>query len=156
MLAPVAAAGFFGCSHLSPDGGGFTRAAPPLGSRWLRFGSGRVPVPWPKPPVARRWRGVSGPHHRLASGGYDSQRALAGSSGVANRGIGRYQASVAAGPDASKQGSESVPGTRGLDRCQAPAGERSDASKQGAGSGARHPLWGGRMLANRGLDLVPS
>jgi hypothetical protein len=27
-------------SHLSPDGGSFTRHAPPLGSGWLRFGSG--------------------------------------------------------------------------------------------------------------------
>jgi hypothetical protein len=26
--------------NLSPDGGSFTRAAPPLGSRWLRFDSG--------------------------------------------------------------------------------------------------------------------
>jgi hypothetical protein len=28
-----------GRSHLSPDGGGVTRAAPPLGSGWLRFGN---------------------------------------------------------------------------------------------------------------------
>jgi hypothetical protein len=43
----------------------------------------------------------------------------------------------------------------GRDRCQAPAVGRPDASKLGSGSGARHLLWGGRMLANWGLDLVP-
>jgi hypothetical protein len=31
-----------------------------------------------------------------------------------------------------------------------PAVGRPDASKQGSGSGARHQLWGGRMLANMG------
>jgi hypothetical protein len=43
----------------------------------------------------------------------------------------------------------------GLDWCQAPDAVGADASKLGSGSGARHPLRGGRMLANRGLDLVP-
>ena len=28
-------------------------------------------------------------------------------------------------------------------------------ANMGSGSGARHLLWGSRMLANRGLDLVP-
>jgi hypothetical protein len=37
-----------------------------------------------------------------------------------------------------------VPGTR--------CGAMMDASKLGAGFGARHLLWGGRMLANWGLD----
>ena len=30
-----------GRSHLSPDGAGLTRAAPPLGSGWLRFAADR-------------------------------------------------------------------------------------------------------------------
>ena len=38
----------------------------------------------------------------------------------------------------------------GLDWCQAPDAVGADASKLGSGSGARHLLWGGRMLANMG------
>jgi hypothetical protein len=62
---------------------------------------------------------------------------------LANWGLDWCQAPDAVGADASKLGSGSVPGTC----CGQP-----DASKQGAGSGARHLLWGGRMLANRGRD----
>jgi len=56
------------------------------------------------------------------------------------------QAPVAAGADASKLGYRLVPGN-----CCG----RMDASKHGVWIGAKHPLRGGWMLANRGLDLVP-
>ena len=49
-------AAFPGRSHLSPDGGGFTRAAPPLGSGWLRFAF--PPILFVRNPPANR------PNHR--------------------------------------------------------------------------------------------
>ena len=54
-------------SHLSPDGGSFTRHAPPLGSGWLRFGSGWLRLGsgwlrfgnqpgWAKPWIVHGWQ----------------------------------------------------------------------------------------------------
>jgi hypothetical protein len=79
--------------------------------------------------------------------GSGARHLLWGGRVLANRGRDRCQAPAAGRSDASKHGVWIW--------YQAPAAGRSDASKQGSRSGARHPLRGGRMLANRGLDLVP-
>jgi hypothetical protein len=50
-------------SHLSPDGGRLARAAPPLGSRWLRFAASPVAtcrqtveaLARTAPPLGSRW-----------------------------------------------------------------------------------------------------
>ena len=65
-------AAFPGRSHLSPDGGGLTRAAPLLGSGWLRFGSRRFAIPG-RSHLSPDGGGPYSPRfHRLAADGYDS------------------------------------------------------------------------------------
>ena len=72
-----------GRSHLSPDGGGVTRAAPPLGSGWLRFGNKiwcqahdehsallLASVPG-RSHLRQTVEALLAPHHRLAADGYD-------------------------------------------------------------------------------------
>ena len=115
MLAPVAAAGFFGRSHLSPDGGGFTRAAVHrLAADGYDLAAGAFWFP--------------GRSHLSPDGGEVSRgrTTCAGSSGVANRCLDRFRASVAAMMDASKLGV--------WIGFQAPAAGRSDASKHGSRS----------------------
>ena len=56
--------------NLSPDGGSFTRAAPPLGSRWLRFDSKRFAFPG-RSHLSPDGGGVTrAAVHRLAADGY--------------------------------------------------------------------------------------